>query len=137
MAYTCPTCKRNLAGPNQYHSCYITDKETHVKKMNPPIVGLFETLLSHLQLFNKIEIIYLKTCIQFKIGATFLSIYSRKDRLDLEFQLSREEDQFPIYLCKRLSKNRVLHRIAVGELADIDQQLKNWLLEAYNTIKKK
>ena len=137
MAYTCPTCKRKLLGPNQFHSCYVTDKATHINKMSTDIASLFEVLLSHLQSFDKIEIIYLKTCVQFKIGATFLSVYPKKDRLILEFQLAREEDQFPIYICKRLSKNRVLHRVALGEIADFDQQLRNWLSEAYHTIKKK
>lgn len=137
MSYICPTCKRKLLGPNQYHSCYITDKETHLKKMSVEIKVLFEKLLSYLQSYEKIEIIYLKTCIQFKIGTTFLSVYPKKDRLDLEFQLTREEDQFPIYSCKRISKNRVLHRIAIAEIQDFDQQLRNWLLEAYHTIKKK
>ncbi|WP_281253720.1 DUF5655 domain-containing protein [Labilibaculum filiforme] len=70
------------------------------------------------------------------MGATFLSIYAKRKHLVLEFQLQREEDQFPIYLCKRLSKNRVLHRIAITELSDFDQQLKNWLQEAYQTIRK-
>lgn len=136
MTYICPDCKRILLGPNQFHSCYITDKETHLQKMSPDISELFEILLSYLTTFENIEIIYLKTCIQFKIGATFLSVYTKKNHLELEFQLHREEDQFPIYLCKRISRNRVLHRLAIGELSEFDQQLKNWLKEAYQTIKK-
>jgi len=88
--------------------------------MNSEIETLFEMLLSYLQSFDKIEIIYLKTCIQVKIDATFLYIYPKKDRLDLEFQLTREEDQFPIYIRKRISKNRVLHRIAIAEITDFD-----------------
>jgi predicted transport protein len=136
MTYICPDCKRTLLGPNQYHSCYITDKETHLQKMSPDISELFEVLLSYLITFENIEIIYLKTCIQFKIGATFLSVYTKKNHLELEFQLHREEDQFPIYHCKRISRNRVLHRLAIGEVSEFDQQLKNWLKEAYQTIKK-
>ncbi len=136
MTYICPDCKRSLLGPNQYHSCYITDKETHLQKMSSDISELFEALLSYLITFENIEIIYLKTCIQFKIGATFLSVYTKKNHLELEFQLLREEDQFPIYLCKRISRNRVLHRLAIGELSELDPQLKDWLKEAYQTIKK-
>ncbi|RUT73029.1 DUF5655 domain-containing protein [Ancylomarina longa] len=79
---------------------------------------------------------YLKTCIQFKIGATFLSIYPKKDQLELEYQLQREDDQFPVFKCIRISKNRVLHKLVIGEIHEIDNQLKNWLSEAYNTIKK-
>ncbi|WP_461637462.1 DUF5655 domain-containing protein [Labilibaculum euxinus] len=136
MTYICPNCKRKLSGPNQYHSCFISDKETHLQKMSPTIAELFEALLSYLITFEKLEIIYLKTCVQCKTGATFLSIYTKRNHLILEFQLQREEDQFPIYLCKRISKNRVLHRIAVGGLSEFDQQLKNWLKEAYQTIRK-
>nr|WP_321316855.1 DUF5655 domain-containing protein [Labilibaculum sp.] len=136
MTYICPTCKRSLSGPNQYHSCLISDKETHLQKMSPAISELFEILLSYMLTFKNLKIIYLKTCVQFKIGATFLSVYTKKNHLILEFQLQREEDQFPIYLCKRISKNRVLHRLAIGELSEFDQQLKNWLQEAYETIRK-
>ncbi|MBN2597413.1 DUF5655 domain-containing protein [Labilibaculum sp.] len=104
--------------------------------MSPAISELFEILLSYMLTFKNLKIIYLKTCVQFKIGATFLSVYTKKNHLILEFQLQREEDQFPIYLCKRISKNRVLHRLAIGELSEFDQQLKNWLQEAYETIRK-
>lgn len=98
---------------------------------------LFEQLLEYLQTFDGIEVIYLKTCIQFRINATFLSIYPKKGRLELEFQLNREDDQFPIYQCIRISRNRVLHKIAIEEPGEFDGQLKIWLLDAYNTIKKK
>ena len=136
MSWTCPTCKRVLPGPNQFHSCYITNKDAHLKKMSENIQEVFETLLSHLNSFENIEILYLKTCIQFKIGATFLSIYPKKDRLELEFQLNREEDFFPVYKCKRISKNRVLHSVAVEDMDEVDTQLINWLQDAYNTIRK-
>lgn len=63
--------------------------------MNPDIPKLFEVLLSYLTTFKNIKIIYLKTYIhQFKIGAAFLSVYTKKNHLELEFQLHREEDQF-------------------------------------------
>lgn len=136
MSYTCPTCKRVFKSPNQYHSCFITSKETHLQKMNSEICEIFGILRSYLETFDDLEILYLKTCIQFKIGVTFLSVYPKKDRLELEFQLNRTEDQFPVYKTIRISKNRVLHRIAIGENSDIDNQLKMWLLEAYQTIKK-
>ncbi len=77
--------------PNQYHSCCVTDKETHLNKMSTEIEALFQILLSYLQSSEAIEINYLKPCIQFKNA----------------------------------------------EIVDFNQQLKNWLLEAYYTIKKK
>jgi len=104
--------------------------------MSAEVLETFELLYTYLNTFEKIEILYLKTCIQCKIGATFLSIYHRKDRLILEYQLNREEDQFPVYKCKRISKNRVLHRLAIESPIEIDNQLKAWIKDAYLTIRK-
>lgn len=137
MSWICPKCKRVLPSPNRYHSCYVTNKESHTAKMNTKILETFELLLSYLNTFENIEIIYLKTCIQFKTKATFLSLYPRKDRLELEYQLNKEEDQFPVHKCIRISKNRVLHRLAIADCEDIDEQLKIWIRDAYWTIRKK
>ena len=137
MSWTCPNCKRVLPGPNQYHSCYITDKETHTSKMTDEILATFELLHDYALNFDNVEILFLKTCIQFKIGATFLSVYPKKDRLVLEYQLNNEEDYFPVSFCKRISKNRVLHRLVIAEPSDFDKQIKEWIKAAYWTVRKK
>jgi predicted transport protein len=137
MSWTCPYCNRILPGPNQFHSCYITNKETHTDKMNQKVLAVFELLHNFLSDFDEIEILYLKTCIQFKIGATFLSVYPKKDRLELEYQLNYEDDIFPVYKCKRISKNRVLHRLVIAETIDFDEQIKQWIKAAYWTVRKK
>ncbi|MGQ1909981.1 DUF5655 domain-containing protein [Marinifilum sp. RC60d5] len=137
MSWICPKCKRVLPGPNQYHSCYVTTKENHTTRMSTTTLETFELLLSYLNSFENIEIIYLKTCIQFKIEATFLSVYPRKNYLNLEYQLNKEDDQFPVHKCIRISKNRVLHRLTIAECKDIDEQLKIWIKDAYWTIRKK
>jgi|GEM_PF-2148447 len=137
MPWTCPNCKRILPGPNQYHSCYITDKETHTNKMNDCVVATFVQLEEYVKTFENIEVLYLKTCIQFKIGANFLSVYPKKERLVLEYQLHQEEDVFPVIFCKRISKNRVLHRLVIAEPEDFDTQIKDWIKAAYWTVRKK
>ena len=102
--------------------------------MNEKIQIVFETLLSHLKNFEAIDIIFLKTCVQINTNSTFLSITTKQDRLELEFQLDRKDDFFPIYLCKRVSKNRVLHRVAVDELSEFENQIKIWIRDAYEPV---
>lgn len=103
--------------------------------MNKNVKPIFEALLSHLETFDKIEVSYLKTCVQVKKGSTVLSISKKKDCLELEFQLDREDDFFPVFKCQRISKNRILHRVALGELSDFDQQIKIWIKDTYQLIK--
>jgi predicted transport protein len=105
--------------------------------MNEEILQTFELLYNYTSGFEDVEILYLKTCIQFKIGATFLSVYPKKDRLVLEYQLNKEEDVFPVTFCKQISKNRVFHRLVIAEPEDFDAQIKDWIKAAYWTVRKK
>jgi len=106
-------------------------------KMNGNIQHIFEALLSHLNTYENVNITYLKTCVQLNTHATFLSIYTKRDRLELEFQLEREDNFFPIFMCQRISKNRVLHRVALGDFSEFDDQIKIWIDDAYCLIEKK
>jgi predicted transport protein len=105
--------------------------------MSTEILDTFELLNQYILEFENVDILYLKTCIQFKIGATFLSVYPRKDRLVLEYQFNQEEDCFPVFKCIRISKNRVLHRLVIAEPSDFDTQIKEWIKAAYWTVRKK
>lgn len=105
--------------------------------MSDGVVATFALLEEYVSTLENIEILYLKTCIQFKIGANFLSVYPKKDRLVLEYQLHHEEDVFPVIFCKRISKNRVLHRLVIAEAEDFDAQIKDWIKAAYWTVRKK
>ena len=113
------------------------DKAYHTKKMNDTVQLVFEALLTHLKSFKAIDIIFLKTCVQINTNSTFLSITTKRDRLELEFQLDREDDFFPIAVCQRVSKNRVYHRLAIGELSEFDKQIKIWIKDAYDLINKR
>jgi len=135
--WNCPTCKRTFKSKNQYHSCFVSDKAYHLKRMNEKIQLIFEALLTHLDTYESISIIYLKTCVKINTHATFLSVYTKQNSLELEFQLDRKEDIFPISFCQRISKNRVLHRVVLGELSEFDDQIRAWVNDAYCLIEKK
>ncbi len=135
--WICPNCKRTFKSTNQYHSCYVMNKTYHTKKMNEKVQIVFEALLSHIENFEAIDVIFLKTCVQINTNSTFLSITTKRDRLELEFQLDREDDFFPIFLCQRISKNRVLHRITLSELSEFDNQVKIWIRDSYELINKR
>ncbi|WP_372646024.1 DUF5655 domain-containing protein [Ancylomarina sp.] len=113
------------------------NKTYHTKKMNEKVQIVFEALLSHIENFEAIDVIFLKTCVQINTNSTFLSITTKRDRLELEFQLDREDDFFPIFLCQRISKNRVLHRITLSELSEFDNQVKIWIRDSYELINKR
>ena len=75
-----------------------------------------------------------RSVIQLKAGATFLSIKPRKNHVELEFQLGRRIDEFPIHLAVKISGKRFLHFLYLQDPEDIDKLLITWLHESYHLI---
>jgi hypothetical protein len=105
--------------------------EDHLRNKPETIRNVVLDLISEVELFGPIELNPVKSVIQVKAGATFLSIKPKKDFVELEFQLGEEIDQFPIHKTVRISRNRVLHFIYIQSGEDINDQLKTWLKDSY------
>ncbi len=131
MSWTCPECKKKFRNRNQWHSCHILSVEDHLKKKSENVQETVVELLKHVQKFGPIEINPVKSTIQVKAGATFLSIKPKKDYVELEFQLGEKLDDFPIHRAVRISGNRVLHFVFVESPEDITSQLIGWMKSSY------
>ncbi len=136
MAWICPNCKKEFRRRNQTHSCAQVDLLDHLRRKTPQVRKTFDTLMGELYKLGNITINPVKTSIQVKAGATFLSIRPRKRHLELEFQLGREVNEFPVYRTVRISKNRVLHSAILDGPLQVDAKLMNWLRESYALVKK-
>jgi len=134
MSWTCPDCGKSFRNRNQWHSCYTLNLEDHLRNKPIEIRTIVYDLLSEIGQFGPIELNPVKSVIQVKAGATFLSIKPKKDYVELEFQLGREIDQFPVHKTIRISGNRVLHLLYIQNHRDINDQLLNWLRSAYLLI---
>ena len=131
MSWTCPDCGKRFRNRNQWHSCYTLDLEDHLSKRPDVIRNVIYNLISEIEQFGPVKLNPVKSSIQVKAGATFLSIKPKKDFVELEFQLGEEIDQFPIHKTIRISCNRVLHFIYIQSEDDINDQLMAWLKDSY------
>jgi len=131
MSWICPECGKLFRNRNQWHSCFTLNLEDHLRNKPETIRNVVLDLISEVELFGPIELNPVKSVIQVKAGATFLSIKPKKDFVELEFQLGEEIDQFPIHKTVRISRNRVLHFIYIQSGEDINDQLKTWLKDSY------
>jgi len=131
MSWICPECGKLFRNRNQWHSCFTLNLEDHLRNKPETIRNVVLDLISEVELFGPIELNPVKSVIQVKAGATFLSIKPKKDFVELEFQLGEEIDQFPIHKTVRISRNRVLHFMYIQSGEDINDQLKMWLKDSY------
>ena len=134
MTWTCPTCKKEFKTANQAHSCARVPIDDHFKNKPGGIRMIYDRIMQEVMQFGDISVNPVKTSIQIKAGATFLSIRPKRDRVEIEFQLGREISTFPITRSFRISKNRVLHSAVIESFEQVNQELVEWLRESYELV---
>jgi len=132
MAWTCPDCGKQFRNTNQWHSCASRSIDDHLRNKTPEVRRIVERLLEDTGAFGAVTISPVKTSIQLKAGATFLSIRPRKDHVEIEFQTTSERSAYPVYKSIRISKNRVFHAAILEEECDIDEGLLQRIKESYD-----
>ena len=137
MSWICPNCEREFRGKNQFHSCELSTIEQHISDKPEFIVKIFHALLDLVTSFGEVELLPLKTAIQVKSKSTFLSIYLKKNKVHLEFQLGFESKQKQITKAVKISKHRVFHHADIYSIKEIDADFANLLKDAFNTVVKK
>lgn len=131
MTWTCPNCKKKFKNTNQWHSCARVDPQGHFRNKPLLVRAIFDKLVGELGAFGRITVDSVKTSIQVRAASSFVSIKPKRDCLEIEFQLGHEADAFPVYRTIRVSKNRVLHFAVLEHPDDVDEQLVDWLRQAY------
>jgi hypothetical protein len=106
----------------------------HLNGKLPRVRETFDRLLRRIEAFGPVTLNPVKTSIQVKSSATFMSIKLKKDRLFIDFFLSNEIDQPPIFKSIRVSKKRVIHFAMLEEPRDVNTRLVRWLRESYQLI---
>ncbi len=129
--WICPKCKKSFRNPDQWHSCAILSIDDHLFDKPSQIVDTVATLLDVVTSFDGVVINPVKSSIQVKCGATFLSFKVKDDHVFMEFQLGRQVDEFPIEKVTPISSKRAIHTMRIDHPQDIDQQVREWLWESY------
>ncbi len=95
---------------------------------------IYDRLMQEILRFGDVTVNPVKTSIQIKAGATFLSVRPKRDRVEIEFQLGREIAKLPITKTFSISKNRFLHTAILESYEQVDQELTEWLRESYELV---
>lgn len=134
MPWQCPTCKREFKHNNQWHSCAQVDVERHLRNKPEHIRLLYSRLIAAVQSFGAISINPVKTSIQVKAGAVFLSIRVKKEEVLIEFYSDRVIEDYPVFKSLRVSSKRVLHYAVLEQADEIADPLLSWLRESYTLV---
>lgn len=129
--WICPKCNRRFKNTNQDHSCGNFSIEMVFEKYPSFIYDVFKYIHDHVRSYGEMQIRAVKNGVMFSVKTTFLALKPHAHYLGIEFSLGNEYNEFPIERCVKISKKEYAHIMRIENKQEIDQQLFNWLKEAY------
>jgi hypothetical protein len=132
MPWICPECGRVFARNKQAHSCESYSLDPLFYRSGQRIRDLYETLAGKVMDFGAVDIRVGPYSVSIRNLSTFMNIMVEKDHLTISFVSARLIDEFPVYQNYQHSGKRWSNYVKIESPEEIDEQLLNWLRDAYN-----
>ena len=105
--------------------------EQHFKNKPEKIQLIYNQLLTELNKFGTVKESPNNSSIHLLNKYGFAGVYARKNYILLHIHLARELDNERIIKIEQISKNRFKHVVKIQDEKEIDQEILDWLKEAY------
>jgi hypothetical protein len=129
--WTCPKCKRQFERQGQSHSCKPYPLEKHFEN-KPAGKILYEKFRGAVKReVGSFKIESLECCIHFVSTSTFVAVKILRDKIRVDFSLSRKIINKRIAQNMQLSANRYLYYVDISSKDEIDKELIGWIWEAH------
>jgi hypothetical protein len=129
--WICPKCKRQFERKGQIHSCRSFPLYQHFER-KPKGNLLYEKFKLEVQKrLGPIQVESLKCCIHLVGQFTFAAVKIFKDKIKIDFTLTRKIDHQRFVSGFQMSAHRYVYYIDIKQEEEIDQQLLDWVQEAY------
>jgi len=129
--WTCPDCGRVFTQRNQWHSCGRYTVQSHLDAVSPLVGELYKDFVELVQGCGEVIIEATKTSIAFKSPGLFAVLHFQKQSLKVGFWLPRRIDHARITRVEMITPQEYVHDVKITSTDDLDEQLQNWLCEAY------
>jgi hypothetical protein len=129
--WRCPKCGKYYVTRNILHACARHTVAGHFEGKNPAVRFLFDGLLGILKRCGPVRVVPGKTSIVFQVRMRFAGATVRRNSLEVTFVLPRRLDHPRVKKCLVYSRRSYYHYIDISTPADLDEELMQWLREAY------
>ena len=129
--WQCRKCKRYFANRNQSHTCARLDLAHHFKGKNPAIRALYDRVVAELRAIGPVRVLPEKTRIAFQVRMSFAQLTPRNRWIDGHVVLARRLEHPRFTRIESFSPRNHLHAFRLTSAADIDDDFRAWLAEAY------
>jgi hypothetical protein len=107
----------------------------HLSGKEKVVAKIYERLITELQKLGQLKIEPHKTSIHLGNRFGFAGVYTQKDYINLELHLNYKLISERVGKVEQASANRFHHTIKLMSEKEVDNELLNWLKEAYELKK--
>lgn len=131
--WTCPNCGRQFQRQGQSHSCRPYALEKHFER-KPDGKLLYEKLKQAVEKqIGSFKIESLECCIHFVSTSAFAAVKIFKEKIRVDFSLSRSIENKRFHQSVQMSAHRFLYCVDILTANEIDDELMQWIQEAYTS----
>lgn len=131
--WRCPECGRTFAAHGQVHTCAaLGELDRHFEGCEPSVRATFDAVLAAVRELGPVEVLAEKTRIALHARMSFAALMPRRAWLRGHLVLARELHSPRFTAVHVFSRQNVLHEFRLDAVADVDEEFRGWLAEAYD-----
>jgi hypothetical protein len=129
--WRCPACRRAFANRNQSHACGRYRLAPHFDGKPPVIRRIYRAVVEAIRAVGPVTVLPEKSRIAFQVRMSFAQVTPRRQWLDGHLVLARRIEHSRFRRIETFSPRNHLHAFRLVDPAEVDDQFKHWLAEAY------
>jgi len=129
--WTCPKCGHRFVTPNMWHSCSRHSLDDHFKGKAPILRKIFDRYLALAKKCGPVTVYTQKTRIIFQMRVRFAGAVVKKNWIEGGVWLKRKVEYPRFFRIESPTPRDHIHRFRLTKLEDIDNELLEFLREAY------
>jgi hypothetical protein len=130
--WRCPSCARTFAQRNQTHTCRPLGRvDDHFTTTAPEVRAAFDRIVEAVSALGPVEVLAERTRLALHARMSFAAFVPRRRWLDGHLVLAREVASPRFRRVEVFSPRNVLHAFRLTGPAEVDDQFREWLAEAY------
>jgi hypothetical protein len=130
--WTCPACGRTFANRNQSHACAgLVPLERHFEGRDRTVRETFDRLLATVREIGPVTVLPERTRIALHVRMSFAALFPRRRWLDGHVVLARRLESPRFRRIDTYSPRNVVHLFRIADPAEVDDEVRSWLAEAY------
>ena len=129
--WTCPKCGNRFVNKNQYHSCKRYSLTDPFEGKPDKIRGLFDRFREIVEALGPVKMIPCSDAVGFMVRVRFGNATPKNRWLDIGLWLPRRVESPRFRRVETIYPNAHVHVLRITEADQLDEEVENWVKEAY------